>query len=194
MILATNEDLIQSGRCRYVSSGPLLSRQCDQHRASSTTRTSGRHSLVGGPLLREVSEACDREVMGFDSGHGGAAKLCLAGQRSTTGERGGASGVAGSRSGADHGGLASGIDRSKPATVRPPARHSAGATPPSIGDVSGKTLARCTGGTERQIILQALRSHSWNRAATADALDINRTTLYKKMKRLGLDDPRLQFA
>jgi DNA-binding NtrC family response regulator len=47
---------------------------------------------------------------------------------------------------------------------------------------------------ERQIILQALRHHNWNRAATADALDINRTTLYKKMKRLGLDDPRLQFV
>ncbi len=47
---------------------------------------------------------------------------------------------------------------------------------------------------ERQIILQALRDHHWNRAATADKLGINRTTLYKKMKRLGLDDPRLQYA
>lgn len=47
---------------------------------------------------------------------------------------------------------------------------------------------------ERQIILDALRMFQWNRAATADALDINRTTLYKKMKRLGLDDPRLQYA
>ena len=49
-------------------------------------------------------------------------------------------------------------------------------------------------GPERQIILQSLRSNGWNRAATAEALEINRTTLYKKMKRLGLDDPRLQFA
>ncbi len=47
---------------------------------------------------------------------------------------------------------------------------------------------------ERQIILQTLRDHHWNRAATADKLGINRTTLYKKMKRLGLDDPRMQFA
>lgn len=47
---------------------------------------------------------------------------------------------------------------------------------------------------ERQIILETLRMFQWNRAATADALEINRTTLYKKMKRLGLDDPRLQFA
>jgi DNA-binding NtrC family response regulator len=63
-----------------------------------------------------------------------------------------------------------------------------------VTEVSGKTLREALEGPERQIILQALRSHSWNRAATADALDINRTTLYKKMKRLGLDDPRLQFA
>lgn len=64
----------------------------------------------------------------------------------------------------------------------------------NVADVSGKTLREALEGPERQIILQALRSHSWNRAATADSLDINRTTLYKKMKRLGLDDPRLQFA
>ena len=66
--------------------------------------------------------------------------------------------------------------------------------PIGVGDVQGKTLREALEGPERQIILQALRVHSWNRAATADALDINRTTLYKKMKRLGLDDPRLQFA
>jgi len=64
----------------------------------------------------------------------------------------------------------------------------------SLGEVSGKTLKEALEGPERQIILQALRSHAWNRASTADALDINRTTLYKKMKRLGLDDPRLQYA
>jgi DNA-binding NtrC family response regulator len=57
---------------------------------------------------------------------------------------------------------------------------------------TGLTLAEALEAPERQIILQALRQHHWNRAATADMLDINRTTLYKKMKRLGLDDPRLQ--
>jgi DNA-binding NtrC family response regulator len=40
---------------------------------------------------------------------------------------------------------------------------------------------------ERAIILQTLESNHWNRNKTADALGINRTTLYKKMKRLGLD-------
>ncbi|MCS7305537.1 MAG: sigma-54 dependent transcriptional regulator [Thermoguttaceae bacterium] len=43
---------------------------------------------------------------------------------------------------------------------------------------------------ERQIILEALEAHHWNRQATAAALGINRTTLYKKMKRLGLEPPR----
>ena len=41
---------------------------------------------------------------------------------------------------------------------------------------------------ERQIILEVLESNGWNRNATADTLGINRTTLYKKMKRLGLED------
>jgi DNA-binding NtrC family response regulator len=40
---------------------------------------------------------------------------------------------------------------------------------------------------EKNIIRQALQAHHWNRQETAKALDINRTTLYKKMKRYGLD-------
>jgi DNA-binding NtrC family response regulator len=40
---------------------------------------------------------------------------------------------------------------------------------------------------EKHIIEEALRSHAWNRQATAAALQINRTTLYKKMKKYGLD-------
>ena len=44
---------------------------------------------------------------------------------------------------------------------------------------------------EKQIIIQALQSLNWNRQETARVLDINRTTLYKKMKKYGLlmDDP-----
>lgn len=36
---------------------------------------------------------------------------------------------------------------------------------------------------ERQIILNALEQHGWNRQKTAASLGINRTTLYKKMKK-----------
>ncbi|MBR5160921.1 MAG: sigma-54-dependent Fis family transcriptional regulator [Thermoguttaceae bacterium] len=42
---------------------------------------------------------------------------------------------------------------------------------------------------ERKIILDALRAFQWNRIETAAALGINRTTLYKKMKRLNLEEP-----
>lgn len=41
---------------------------------------------------------------------------------------------------------------------------------------------------ERLIIEQALRSNNWNRQLTAQILEINRTTLYKKMKRYGLEE------
>jgi transcriptional regulator with PAS, ATPase and Fis domain len=54
---------------------------------------------------------------------------------------------------------------------------------------TGRTLKEALAGPERQIILEVLESNGWNRNLTADALGINRTTLYKKMKRLGLEDP-----
>ncbi len=43
---------------------------------------------------------------------------------------------------------------------------------------------------EKQIILAALEANQWNRQETADQLQINRTTLYKKIKQFGLDEPR----
>jgi DNA-binding NtrC family response regulator len=43
---------------------------------------------------------------------------------------------------------------------------------------------------ERIILLKALRANDWNRQKTADDLAINRTTLYKKMRVLGIDPER----
>jgi DNA-binding NtrC family response regulator len=40
---------------------------------------------------------------------------------------------------------------------------------------------------ERDIILRALKSNNWNRQKTAEQLGINRTTLYKKIRALGID-------
>jgi DNA-binding NtrC family response regulator len=54
---------------------------------------------------------------------------------------------------------------------------------------TGQTLKEALAGPERQIILGVLRANNWNRNVTAETLGINRTTLYKKMKRLGLEDP-----
>ncbi|MEF9437840.1 MAG: sigma-54 dependent transcriptional regulator [Candidatus Mariimomonas ferrooxydans] len=41
---------------------------------------------------------------------------------------------------------------------------------------------------ERKFVLQALEANRWNRQETARALNINRTTLFKKMKQYGLYD------
>jgi DNA-binding NtrC family response regulator len=56
---------------------------------------------------------------------------------------------------------------------------------PSYGQMG---LKEALEGPEKAIIRTALEANSWNRQETAKALQINRTTLYKKMKRLGLED------
>jgi DNA-binding NtrC family response regulator len=70
-----------------------------------------------------------------------------------------------------------------------------GDLPPDVTSISpaktlparGRTLKQALEGPERQIILETLQQHNWNRNVTAEQLGINRTTLYKKMKRLGLE-------
>ncbi len=49
------------------------------------------------------------------------------------------------------------------------------------------TLEEALREPERRILLRALRANGWSRQRTADQLGINRTTLYKKMKSLGLE-------
>ncbi len=60
--------------------------------------------------------------------------------------------------------------------------------PAENGSVVGKTLKEALAAPERRIIMEVLKAHDWNRNATADSLGINRTTLYKKMKRLRIED------
>lgn len=48
------------------------------------------------------------------------------------------------------------------------------------------SLKGALAGPEKNIIRQALEANHWNRQATAKTLGINRTTLFKKMKRYGL--------
>ncbi len=57
----------------------------------------------------------------------------------------------------------------------------------TIDPARKQTLKEALEGPERQIIYQVLKENNWNRNATADQLGINRTTLYKKMKRLRLE-------
>ena len=50
------------------------------------------------------------------------------------------------------------------------------------------SLKEALGGPEKEIIRQALKANHWNRQETAKSLQINRTTLFKKMKHYGLYD------
>ena len=51
---------------------------------------------------------------------------------------------------------------------------------------NGRTLAEALAEPEKQIIQAALAAHGGRRKPTAEALGINRTTLYKKMRKYGL--------
>ena len=55
-------------------------------------------------------------------------------------------------------------------------------------------IKRALAGPERQLILDALARSGWRRDVAARALGINRTTLYKKLKRLGMDVGSLEPA
>ncbi len=65
-------------------------------------------------------------------------------------------------------------------------------TPVVFQPAGDRTLKQALADPERQIILDVLKKHDWNRSLTAAALGINRTTLYKKMKRLGLEGVLVQ--
>lgn len=70
----------------------------------------------------------------------------------------------------------------------PPQLAAGGTTP--VAPAGDRTLREAMEAPERQIILDVLEMNNWNRHATAESLGINRTTLYKKMKRLGLEESR----
>ncbi len=65
-----------------------------------------------------------------------------------------------------------------------------GGSMPITTSVGGRslTLDEALEEPERRIILEALKARNWNRIETANALGINRTTLYKKMKKLGIEE------
>lgn len=54
-------------------------------------------------------------------------------------------------------------------------------------DRAHATLAEILEDVERSVILRTLREHGYNRSKTAQALGINRRTLYAKLKQYGLD-------
>jgi transcriptional regulator with PAS, ATPase and Fis domain len=70
--------------------------------------------------------------------------------------------------------------------------------PPHLSDrrntwenrVDGLSLAEALATAEKRIIFETLRQNNWNRQATAQMLDISRTTLFNKMRRHQIEDPR----
>lgn len=70
------------------------------------------------------------------------------------------------------------------------------ACPPVTGDAdllayhAGQRLEDALAASEKKIIQAALEAHQGNRQQAAAGLGINRTTLYKKMRKLGLLQPR----
>jgi len=58
-----------------------------------------------------------------------------------------------------------------------------------VSDLSGNRLKSALADPERRVIVDSLEAHGWNRQQTARSLGINRTTLYKKMKRHGIIAP-----
>jgi two-component system, NtrC family, response regulator HydG len=66
-----------------------------------------------------------------------------------------------------------------------------GATPRPHLQMGVRPLKEALEEPEKRIIIQALQAFQWNRQETARVLDINRTTLYKKMKKYNLliDEP-----
>jgi len=63
-----------------------------------------------------------------------------------------------------------------------------GARGTAVADSNGiLPLKKALEAPEKEIILRALEANHGSRQATAEALGINRTTLYKKMKRYGIE-------
>lgn len=69
----------------------------------------------------------------------------------------------------------------------PPKLVSAAQSEPDPNELEDRGLREAMEEPEKRILETALRAHGWNRQLTAEKLGINRTTLYKKMKRYGLE-------
>jgi len=72
-----------------------------------------------------------------------------------------------------------GPGRTAPGRVKPSERRILGGCTPNLADLS----------PEAQRLVEALDAHDWNRTATAEALGIARTTLWRRMRDYGLLNP-----
>ncbi len=66
------------------------------------------------------------------------------------------------------------------------------ATAAAAQPAEGRTISplkEALEGPEREVLLSALETFNWSRSETAAALQINRSTLFKKMRKYGLEPP-----
>jgi DNA-binding NtrC family response regulator len=82
--------------------------------------------------------------------------------------------------------VARGADATAPLPFPAPPRATDAAAPNSTSEAKSKSLADAMRDPERSALLAALAAHGWNRSKAAASLGINRTTLYRKMRDLGL--------
>ncbi len=178
VILATNEDLeplVAAGRFRAdlfwrinvvaIEMPPLRDRASDI-------------PLLASHFLRKAVAQAPREVTGFSEA--AMATLCAHAWPGNVRE------LQHSIERAVFLGRGSLIDAADlPAAVLAGGQHAGAATSP---------LKEALASPERQLILEALERSGWRRDLAARSLGINRTTLYKKLRRLGLDLGELQAA
>lgn len=74
-----------------------------------------------------------------------------------------------------------------PDATRDPLAAKVGASADAAGPWVPVPLEVALREPEKQILLRALEANQWNRQRTADQLQINRTTLYKKLKGYGIE-------
>ena len=57
-----------------------------------------------------------------------------------------------------------------------------------LNEIPGVSLKEIVAEEEKEVILRSLEENNWNRSAAAQSLKMNRSTLYAKMKELGIID------
>jgi len=57
-----------------------------------------------------------------------------------------------------------------------------------LNEIPGVSLKEIVAEVEKEVILRSLEENNWNRSAAAQSLKMNRSTLYAKMKELGIID------
>ena len=175
MILATNQDLEE-----LVKKGQFREDLYYRINVISVTQPPLRERLVDIPILIEhylhhFNEQTGKQVTGFDeaamqllqrySWPGNVRELVNVVERSVVLSRGK---------------VVSAADL--PECVR---REENSAQAYAVQSAGG--LKTALAAPEKQIILDALEANGWNRQNTARSLGINRTTLYKKMKKYGIE-------